>query len=185
MPPISKTPRRPHTTQDTKETSEEMIEREILEIPPIVKDNRKKKYNGNLDDGKGLQLPPTTWIKKGDPLWETFDFNESTGLKILSNESSLDIYLNADNSHLLSEIRNRTDLNPNIIREDYKIGMVLCCLGMYYNYKVSQEQEQNNDQDEAKIFDTINAVSIGLAQVILPIIYIKSASKLEETLIIQ
>jgi hypothetical protein len=127
------------------------------------------------DGNKGILIPEVKWVSKNDPNWEQFNFNEQTGLKILPYENNLDIYLNKDNLYLQNEIMYRKT-DPEILREQFKIGLVLGCLGIYHYYK--NKNIDNTAEDD--IFEKINEISIGLAQVILSIVSVSNLSKLEE-----
>lgn len=96
-------------------------------------------------------------------------------LKILEFDNNLDIYLNKDNLYLQNEIKYRKS-DPNILQEQFKIGLVLGCLGIYHHYR-SKNETNVGDED---IFEKINDISIGLAQVILSIISVSNLNKLEE-----
>ena len=70
-----------------------------------------------------------------------------------------------DNVYCITEIKSRIKNNPEVLKAQYKYGMVLLGLSLIK----SLEDEKENEEDES-IFNKISNISKGIAPMIIPMI---------------
>lgn len=132
----------------------------------------RKKPSGNDKKGKGeklggLALPET--IELYQPDWQTYDLTREDALIVRNSgtEGVYDFYINMDNIHLNTELKNiRDDSKVKLTQARYKYSMVLIGLSII-NYIKTLDGEQNDDLDLEKY---VNEVSNMISPVILPLI---------------
>jgi len=99
------------------------------------------------------------------PDWALHNFNEKSALKIkLTENETLDIFINMDNLYLLNEINRRRTMNPEILKHWFKYGLFLLSMGMLYNERQKVHTIEEVDRDK------ISGYTEGLAITIIPII---------------
>jgi hypothetical protein len=112
----------------------------------------------------GLNLPNIYEVKKED--WDKYDFNRETALLVKdSGDEGYDFFVNMDNVYCITEIKSRIKNNPEVLKAQYKYGMVLLGLSLIK----SLEDEKENEEDES-IFNKISNISKGIAPMIIPMI---------------
>jgi len=94
--------------------------------------------------------------------WEKYKFDEEAALMIKdTGENGYDFYINMENVYLLTEIKGRTKIDPNILKAQYKYGMVLIGISLV---KALEEKEGES------VYDKIAEVTKAIAPVLLPMI---------------
>jgi len=124
------------------------------------------------------------WVERGDDNWMRFAFTENSAVKIQIRTKGFDIFLNKDNVHLANEIIFQRNVPADFLREQYKCGMVLACLGLYQSFlkKISVDPNQNDGSiREEEVPGLVNSGCDAIAQVILPIISIGHLDKIKPT----
>jgi hypothetical protein len=71
-----------------------------------------------------------------------------------------------DNVYCVTEIKSRTKNNPDVLRAQYKYGMVLLGLSLIK----SLEDENEEDEEDEPILTKISNISKGIAPMIIPMI---------------
>ncbi|CEL23997.1 hypothetical protein [Methanobacterium formicicum] len=139
--------------------------------PPITKKNagngqRVKPPGKNGNDRKkpsALNLPNIWEVKKDE--WEKHNFDGQSALLVKdSGEEGYDFYVNMSNVYCLSEIKSRTKNDPEILKAQYKFGMVLIGLSLIKSF------EDENKEDDEPIFTKISSITKGIAPMIIPMI---------------
>jgi hypothetical protein len=142
-----------------------------LDKTPLAQINfsrQKRSLNDGTGEKKGLSMPKIRWVYKNQDTWQKFNFNENSGLKIMTSpDGSLDVYINGENKFLKKEISLRKELQE-ILKEQYKISLTLACLGIYRQILVSNQN--NINQNSENDLELVNKFSAGLSQVIIPIV---------------
>lgn len=127
--------------------------------------NIRGRGNKNLSN---IDLPSVQWVKKDE--WkdrsatENFDKNSAvaiTGRPHGQGRQSYDFFLNEDNIFLKNELR-KSDKTANLIKEQYRIGMVLIGMALIKNYR--------DDEDGVDLEETVAETTKALAMMIIPII---------------
>lgn len=115
-----------------------------------------------------VDLPETHWVKESqwndNPATANFDKKTAVAITALPNDQGrqlYDFYLNADNIYLKNELR-KSDKTADLIKEQYRIGMVLVGLALIQS---SPEDEHGADLEQS-VAETAKA----LAPMIIPII---------------
>jgi len=134
--------------------------------------NKNKKKNNSKNDGDentndaGIELPTATWVPKEE--WDEHDFSDRSVLRLVRADAGaddakarFDFFLNADNIHLLNELKGAKG-NEELIREQYKVGMLL--LGM------SVIHEMGKDADGDSVRERAAHVTSAAALVLIPMI---------------
>jgi len=120
--------------------------------------------------GDGKQSMPRLSIP---PILETTEAPESALTVRHGDKGGYEFFVNAANAYLTNELRrSREDEHP-IIRYWFKYGLALCALGLLQDAKQQRKtQTAGNGADEAGTdeLETVNAVTKGLARVIVPVI---------------
>ena len=115
-----------------------------------------------------VDLPVAQWVKESE--WNdevpTIPFEKKTAVAITARPNDqgrqlYDFYLNEDNIYLKNELR-KSDKTADLIKEQYRIGMVLVGLGLIQS---SPEDEHGADLEQS-VAETTKA----LARMIIPII---------------
>ncbi len=138
--------------------------------PPKPTPRQKKSYN---------DLPNVCRIKRED--WDKneykeFGFNQSSALKVKSAEErrSYDFFINVDNVHLKTEMKNNTQTNPVILEERYCAGMVLLGISiLHFEENCSENRTDNGDDsngDESSVYDQISRLTEAVSLAWLPMI---------------
>jgi hypothetical protein len=97
--------------------------------------------------------------------WHLHNFNEKSALKInISEDETLDLFVNMDNLYLLNEIAKRRTMDPEVLKHWFKYGLFLLAMGILY-----QERQKASSMEEVDK-QKINEITEGLAVTIIPII---------------
>lgn len=136
---------------------------------------QKKRTNGNKGhrvkppgDSRGdsrntkskLSMPNVKGINKKE--WEKFNFNEHSSLRVDRNGEEYDFIINMDNIHLLTEIKSRYNESTEMIKNQYKYGMVLIGLGILNYIKANPDIEESI---------SIGEISQMISPMLLPMIH--------------
>lgn len=109
-----------------------------------------------------LAMPEVQEINKDK--WESHQFDKESALSVLDNgEGGYDFFINVDNLYLRAEIKNKTNLEPEILKSQYKFGMVLIGLGLLNSFEKEDDEEVDIDKE-------IRKVSKAIAPILLPMI---------------
>lgn len=115
-----------------------------------------------------VDVPETYWVKEsewsGNPQTAHFDKQTAVAITARSNDQGrqlYDFFLNEDNIYLKNELR-KSDKTADLIKEQYRIGMVLVGLGLIQ----SSPEDQHGEDLEQSVAETTKA----LAPMIIPII---------------
>jgi len=135
--------------------------------PPGGEGESKRKRPSKLD------LPNMIEVTKKD--WDKYDFDKESALLVKeTGEEGYDFFINMDNAFLLSETKTRSKIDPKILQEQYKVGMVLVglsLLNLYEREKRIKNKDDNLDESEdVSIYDTIQHVTRAISPILLPMI---------------
>lgn len=125
--------------------------------PPGPDDGERRK------EPEALDLPNIREVHKDE--WEKFTphFDRETALKIKdSGEGSYDFFINLDNVYLLTEMKGRASVEPQILESQYKYGMVLLGLSLLRAFEEDKKQES--------IYDDIEKITKAISPMLLPMI---------------
>lgn len=140
----------------------------VLVESPINKKTGKKTKRINPPGGKGnkrespseFNLPNIIEVKKED--WSRYGFDKKSALKVIdSGEEGYDFYINIDNVYLLSEIKERTNTDPDILRSQYKNSLILIGMSLLKELK---------EQENESIYEKIENITKAISPVLLPMI---------------
>lgn len=143
----------------------------VLITPEVEKSPGPKGGRINPPAGNGhgrekeskLDIPHVTPVYQNE--WDTYKFNKETALIAKdSGESGYDFYINMDNVHLLSQIRENSSTEPEIYRKQYEYGMVLIGISLLNLYSTS------NDNNEVPISDNIEKITKAISPILIPMI---------------
>ena len=157
----------------------------IIYNPENEPENGRKKYiTKEIEGDKGLKMPSVKWLFKDRDReeWNNVGFNEYSGLKMELSKAGFDIYLNGDNYYLRQELSYRRNIKQEIIKNNYHIGLVLSCIGLYHHYKSRKDNEINQNNESEDIIPKIESFSDGLSQIILPLMFYNMNTKIEAIL---
>ena len=139
--------------------------------------NSKKRDVGREKVPIGLEPPNIVPIKMDK--WKEYDFNEYSDLFMKKQGNNFDAFVNMDNVFLQREIKISKD-EPELIMSQYKYGLVLISLGIYYTLKQKKVNGKDNNGktslEESDILSRINEVSSGHAMMLFPCL--KSLNKI-------
>lgn len=125
-------------------------------IEPPGEDEDKKR-----EEPSALDLPNIREVRRNE--WERFNFNRESALRIKdSGDNSYDFFINMDNVYLLTEIKGRINIEPQILESQYKYGMVLLGLSLL--------REFEEDESEESVYDKIENITKAISPILLPMI---------------
>ncbi len=116
----------------------------------------------------GLAIPNTRWVNESE--WEEHNFTKQSALRALrrptedKNNQAYDFILNADNIHLLHEMKHG---DPEVVKEQFRIGITLIALAVIHSCK--------DDEDGEAIQDKVNFSCNATAMMLIPIMNALSA----------
>lgn len=111
-----------------------------------------------------LGMPEITEIYKDD--WGDI-YNHESALSVTdTGEGTYDFYINMDNLYLLTELKSKSKAVPEILKSQYKFGMVLIGLSLLNSF----EKENHKDSDGIDIENEVSKVSKAIAPMLLPMI---------------
>lgn len=148
----------------------------------------KRKFPPSDNDGKdrkkpsGMNLPEIKDVRRNE--WNKYDFQEDTALEVkhLGEERGYLFRINMDNVYLQTEIKGNYKINPILLEERFKCGMVLIGISLLdfderNKKKKSKTLHENNE--EISIYDKISLFSKAVSPVLLPMISSLSELKLD------
>ncbi|MDD2502864.1 MAG: hypothetical protein PHG58_03265 [Clostridia bacterium] len=158
------------------ETKIKPLENEFqLEIDPAQQSSSGSSSRVSPPGGKGvdrktasmLSLPVVKEVYKEG--WSGHGFNRESALRVVNNDTSYDFYVNMDNIHLQTEIKEKTG-EVRYLKAKYKFGMALIGLGLL-------NAERNADEDE-NITEKVFNLSSAISPILLPML--ESLGSLED-----
>ena len=106
------------------------------------------------------------WVQRED--WESHDFDKFSALKVVQSDEggnadqrSFDFFINAENIYLQKELE-RAKGNEELLREQFKIGLVLIGLAL-----IHEAGEKKDGQD---ISDRVAYSTRAMAMMLIPMI---------------
>jgi len=121
-----------------------------------------------------LALPNIIEVEKQD--WEEYGFDKYSALMVKdAGENRYDFFINMNNIYLLTEIKGRIKADPELLKAQYKYGMVLLGLALIKEF---EERENDGNDDQEPIVDRIYTITKAISPMLLPMI--SSLSELEE-----
>ena len=146
----------------------------IIVDPPIEKgQGGKGERIGQPDNKPGgkrkrpniLEIPSMKEIFQEQ--WPKYNFDKQSALKVVdSGDMGYDFYINMDNVYLQTEIKGRLNASPEILKSQYKYGMILIGLSLIR----SLEEGNGEDKSEESISDKISKITGAISPVLLPMI---------------
>lgn len=142
---------------------------ELNVIPPQNKPQSKSSSTPSRARGfPKVDLPVAQWVKKNEwksnSVTEDFDTTSAVAITARPNEQGrqlYDFFLNEDNIYLNNELR-KSDKTADLIKEQYRIGMVLVGLALI--------QSSPDTEDGADLEQTVADTTKALSKMIIPII---------------
>lgn len=143
-------------------------ERDPNTNPPDPKPPSDAKGDGQTAPSS-VGLPNATWIREAD--WDNYGFDKFSGVKIEQVPSDddrrvYDFYVNADNFYLLNELKRAAPGSADVLKEQFKVGMVLIGLALIH--------DSPDDEDSDALEERVQASTKALSMMILPIINLLS-----------
>jgi hypothetical protein len=149
----------------------------------------------------GIQIPNISLLYETDWLNQTPPFDQYTALRIIhagqqdssdGNSDNMDIYdfyINMDNLYLKSELKDKGKEDPEIIKAQFKYGLVLVGLALLQQDTQNRKSQGERDNDEEteenshkeNVESRIEKVSKALAPIIVPMINSLGALDLEDS----
>jgi len=130
---------------------------------------RKPPSNEKGDDRlapSGLSLPHVEWVQREE--WESHDFDKSSALRVVQSDEgadashrSFDFFINAENIYLQKELE-RAKGTEDLLREQFKIGLVLVGLALIY--------EAGDAADGQEIAERVAYSTRAMAMMLIPMI---------------
>ncbi len=130
----------------------------------------KEKGHDTLNPA-GIELPNVIEVVHDD--WEDHDFDRESALAAYCNEDSIyDFYVNMENIHLLTELKNvsKDEAAMKLLKARYKYSMVLIGLSILGYEKTHWDSEDNTKSEIEDPEETIRLVTRMVSPVILPMI---------------
>lgn len=123
-------------------------------IKPLGEEGTDRKKPSTFDVPNIIEVRKSEWDKHG--------FDKESALKVMdSGENGYDFYINMDNIYLLTEIKGRTKTDPEILKAQYKYGMVLISMALL--------RELQEKEDES-IYEKVYGITRAISPVLLPMI---------------
>lgn len=121
---------------------------------------------------EGFAIPNIIEVSKdgrSGPRWDDQGFNESSALRVKgSEEDGYDYFVNIDNIHLLTELKQASSSDIKTVEAKYKFGIVLIGIALLNDFQSNtKDSEREEDSDPLQIvYDTTKAIS----PIIIPMI---------------
>jgi hypothetical protein len=144
----------------------------ILIGPESIKNNGKngKRILPPGSKGKDRKLPESLAMPEITEIYKDKwgdSFNKESALSVTNNGDGIyDFYINMDNIYLHSELKSKSKTEPDILKSQYKFGMVLIGLSLLNSF----EKENKEDSDDLDIENEVSKVSKAIAPMLLPMI---------------
>ena len=137
---------------------------------------RKKPRGEELGEDRktptSLNVPNIVEVKKND--WEKYGFKETSALKVVhtGEDRDYDFYINMDNVHLLTEIKQNIKIDHNLLEARFKYGTVLLGMSLlnFNNKKKNGQRELNEEGKNTSIDEDISRFSEAVSAALLPMI---------------
>ena len=130
---------------------------------------RRAPSNDEGDDGlapSGLSLPHVVWVRRED--WDSHEFDKYSALKVVQSDEagssaqrSFDFFINSENIYLQKELE-RAKGNEDLLREQFKIGLVLVGLALIH--------EAGKEVDGQEIAERVTYSTRAMAMMLIPMI---------------
>lgn len=135
--------------------------------PPSDKTGEEKKAPS------ALALPNIIEVEQKE--WDKHGFDKYSALMVKdAGENGYDFFINMHNIHLLTEIKGRIKAEPDLLKAQYKYGMVLLGLALIREF----EDKKEDDEIGMPMVDRIFQITKAVSPMLLPMI--SSLSELEE-----
>ena len=117
-----------------------------------------------------LEIPSLKEVHQ--PQWEKHGFDKESALKVIdSGEEGYDFYINMDNVYLLTEIKGRTNIEPEVLKSQYKYGIILIGLSLLRSFEGEKNGEKNDEKNgDESIYDKIGKTTRAITPVLIPMI---------------
>lgn len=107
--------------------------------------------------------------------WNKHGFDKESALKVIdSGEDGYDFYINMDNIYLLTEIKGRINMKPDVLKSQYKYGMILIGLSLLRSEGIIEKDEgiieKVKSEKEESIYERISKTTKAIAPILLPMI---------------
>ena len=118
--------------------------------------------------------------------WHKHGFDKESALKVIdSGEDGYDFYINMDNVYLLTEIKGKINMKPDVLKSQYKYGMILIGISLLRSEGITEKEEEKEEDKEEKfksekepIYERISKTTKAIAPILLPMI--SALGELEE-----
>lgn len=140
--------------------------------PGTRKKPPSKQEGEDHESSAELKLPRVRPVYENE--FKKLGFTDRTALTIknsgetVKGEAVYDFFLNMDNLYLLRELK-YTRLEPELVREQFKIGLVL--LGLALIHDRSDGGSQDSSEPEQSVEEQVEAVTRAAAPIILPLVH--------------
>jgi hypothetical protein len=120
--------------------------------------------NGRVDAAR-LALPQVSEVTRD--MWANHEMTRESALRVKhSPEAGYDFYVNVDNIHLLTEQKSRQEIEPEVLRSQYKFGLVLVALAL-----LQEDGSSSTDGDsEGRTPDEVGSMCDLLSPFLLPML---------------
>jgi hypothetical protein len=119
----------------------------------------------------GLSLPNIIELRKKDDNWSRHFKEDEDALAVRdTGEGGYDFYINMDNVFLLTEIKEKTEIDPRLLEARFKYGMVLFGMSLIQHFEKEAERESEIQKNGVSIYDEIFSVSKAISPILLPMI---------------
>lgn len=112
-------------------------------------------------------MPTIIEIRKND--WEKYDLDRESALlvKHAGEGKGHDFFVNMDNICLQTEMKGRTEMEPQLLEAQYKYGMVLIGLALLKEFDLDKNEKTDNEKD---IYEEISMITKAMSPFLLPTI---------------
>lgn len=157
--------------------------KERQESRPGNKGTRKRNEPNKDDQGDaptGISLPNIYTVERSE--WEKYDFTKYTAIKIkcsaaVNGDPSKDVYdfyVNMDNLYLQTELKLAGE-EANVVRAQFKFGMVLAGMGVIHQHQQDERQRENPETPDEDSFENdlprkVEYFTQSIAPILLPTI---------------
>lgn len=152
------------------------------EVGPGGKGSRKKpptQGEGSRNIPDALSMPLVTEVYENE--WQEHEFSKYSGARAIDNgEGGFDFFVNMDNVFLLTELKRTAENDAiNLIKAQFKFGLVLIALSLISHKKQSEGRDGNGLQN-LSIEEYVKETTTGISPVLLPVIEVLGELELEE-----
>ncbi|NMC58669.1 MAG: hypothetical protein GYA51_04675 [Candidatus Methanofastidiosa archaeon] len=138
--------------------------------------NPSKYGNGDKQIPSRLALPDIHEVYHDE--WDNYSFDKYSALTIRNNgDNSYSYLINIDNKYLTNEIKNNKNGEDKLLKEKFKISLVLLGMGILKDKEIIKKQIEEDGDNSELIYQIIEYVSRSFAPIVLPMI--KSLSNLQ------